>query len=135
MQDDVYLDEPYLFIRWNDEHRSIYAIFKSFTTSVEFREGLMKIIDAIKDRRAIALVSDNRKLEGVSDFDQLWIRDTWVPMAEAAGLKRVAVVLAHQGLGKFVSESIIRQIGKTAYVTRTFDSLPEANAWVAGSKP
>jgi hypothetical protein len=129
------MDEPYLFIRWDRDHTCVYAAFKSFATSVEFRAGTMKIIDAISDRQAVALVSDNRKLEGISDSDQLWIRDTWTPMAEAAGVKRVAVVLAHEGLGKFVSEAIIRQLGDTEFLTRTFDSLPAANKWIAADKP
>jgi hypothetical protein len=133
--DDVYMDEPYLFIRWDREHKCVYVAFKSFATSVEFRAGTIKVIEAIQDRHAVALVSDNRKLEGISDSDQLWLRDTWTPMAEAAGIKRVAVVLAHQGLGKFVSELIISNLGETEFVTRTFESLSDANTWVASDKP
>jgi hypothetical protein len=133
--DEVYFDEPYLFVRWDQDHKCVYAAFKTFATSVELRAGTMKIIDAIQDRHAVAFISDNRKMEGISDSDQLWIRETWVPKAQKAGLKRIAVVLAHQGLGKFVSEEMIRDFGDTAFTTRTFDSLPEANKWVSGDKP
>jgi hypothetical protein len=132
--DDVHLDERYLSIYWDREHRCVYAAFKSFATSVEFREGTMKIIEAIRARRAAALISDNRKLEGVSDADQGWIQDTWVPLAEAAGLKRIAVVLAHQGLGKFVSEQIISRFTEKDFVTRTFDTLAAANKWIVSDK-
>ena len=133
--DDVHLDKPYLSVYWDREHRCVYAAFKSFATSVEFRDGTMKIIDAIRARRTTALISDNRKLEGVSDADQGWIQDTWVPLAEAAGLKRIAVVLAHQGLGKFVSEQIISRFTKEDFVTRTFDTLDAANKWIVSDKP
>ena len=133
--DDVYLDERYLLIRWDSDHGCVYAAFKSFATSVEFRDGAMKIIEAIRARRTAALISDNRKLEGVSDADQGWIQDTWVPLAEAAGLKRVAVVLAHSGLGKFVSEQILSRLTKEDFVTRTFDTLAAANKWVVTDKP
>jgi hypothetical protein len=134
MEDDVYLDEPYLLIRWDFDHGCVYAAFKSFATSVEFRVGTMKIIEAIRARHATTLISDNRKLEGVSDADQGWIQDTWVPLAEAAGLKRIAVVLAHQGLGKFVSQQIISRFTENEFVTRTFDTLDAANKWVVSGK-
>jgi hypothetical protein len=80
------------------------------------------------------LVSDNRRLEGVTELDQLWLRDTWMHLAVTAGIKRIAVVLAHQGLGKIASEEIIGKFGNTTFTTRTFDSLSDANDWIAPSE-
>jgi hypothetical protein len=77
------------------------------------------------------LVSDNRRLEGVADQDQLWLRDTWMPQAVEAGVKRIAVVLPHHGLGKVASEDIIGRFGKAAFVTRTFNEPSEATEWAA----
>ena len=90
----------------------------------------MKIIDAIRDRHAASFVSDNQRLESVTNEDQLWIRATWTPLAVAVGLKRIAVVLARRGLGKIASEAVLSQIGKTAFVTRTFGTPSEAIEWV-----
>jgi hypothetical protein len=74
-----------LFIGWDRACRCVYAEFKAFATSAEFREGTAKLLDVIREKHAVALVSNNRRLEGVATHDQLWIRDTWVPMAVAAG--------------------------------------------------
>jgi hypothetical protein len=63
-----------------------------------------------------------------------WIRDTWTPLAVAAGLERIAVVLASRGLGKFASEAVLSQIGKTAFATRTFATVSEAMEWVIGDE-
>ena len=127
---DVHSDEPWLSIRWYPEHNCVLAEFKGFCTSVEFRASTTKILDAIRERSAASLVSDNRRLEGVVDEDQLWLRDTWVPMAVAAGLERIAVVLAHHGTGKTASENIITRFGKTEFVMRTFASAADAMGWV-----
>jgi hypothetical protein len=94
----------------------------------------MKILDAVRSRDAIGLLSDNRGLEEVGEIDQLWLRDTWMPEAVKAGIRRIAVVLAHHGHGKIASEDIIGRFGKTEFVTRTFDSLPAALTWVAQEK-
>ncbi len=90
----------------------------------------MRTLEAIRDRNAGSLVSDTRMLEVVANEDQLWMRDTWVPLAVAAGLERIAMVVANQGLGKFAVQEIVSQVGPTAFVMRTFDLLPEALAWV-----
>ena len=49
----------------------------------------------------------------------------------AAGLTRIATVLAPRGLGRIASEEIIRQAGKDKLSIRTFDSMPDAVKWVA----
>jgi hypothetical protein len=128
---DIYLDEPWLTIRWDVERQCVYAEFKAFSTSAEFRAGTLKILDAVWDRSSTSLISDNRRLEGVTELDQLWLRDTWMHLAVTAGIKRIAVVLAHHGLGKIASEEIIGKFGNTTFTTRTFDSLSDANDWIA----
>lgn len=128
---DVYLDEPWLSIRWDRAHDCVHAEFKSFANSSELRAGTTAILQAIRDRKASALISDNRRLEGVTDLDQLWLRDSWVPLAVAAGIQRIAVVVARRGLGKLASEAIISKFGKTAFETRTFEALDDALKWVS----
>lgn len=127
-------DYGWLSLRWDDEHKCVYSEWKGFANSVELRTGMMKIIEAIRGHHATSFVSDNRKLEVVTNEDQLWIRDTWTPLAVAAGLKRIAVVLASRGLGKFASEAVLSQIGKTAFATRTFATVSEAIAWAVAEQ-
>ena len=129
--DDVYVDEPWLRIGWDRQHKCVHAEFKSFANSSEFRAGTTQILDLIRSRKATALISDNRRLEGVTDLDQLWLRDSWLPMAVAAGVKRIAVVVAARGLGKVATEAIIGKFGKTAFETCMFESLPDALKWVS----
>ena len=129
---DIYVDEPWLSVRWDDDHRCVHLEWKGFANSAEFRAGVMRALDAIRDKHATSMVSDTRRLEVIANEDQLWIRDTWVPLAVTAGLKRSAVVMAPKGLGKLTVEEVLRQVGDRAFVTRTFDSLAEAMSWVGG---
>lgn len=66
----------------------------------------------------------------MSDQDQLWIRDTWTPLAVGAGLTRIAVVVPQRGLGKIATEQILSQVGMKAFSTRTFTTVSEAMEWV-----
>ena len=76
---DIDFDQPWLSIHWDAEHDCVHAEWKGFANSAQFRAGTTKILDTIKARGSASLVSDNRRLEGVINEDQLWIRDSWTP--------------------------------------------------------
>ena len=130
-KDEVFSDERWLRIQWDPEHRCVYAEWKSFANSGEFRASTTKILTAIRQKSAVSLVSDNRRLEGVADQDQLWLRDSWIPQAVASGLKRIAVVVPHHGLGKIASEEILGRIEMAVFATRTFTTVSEATEWAS----
>jgi hypothetical protein len=48
----------------------------------------------------------------------------------AAGLKRIALVVAHSGLGRFAVESLSAQVGDHVFTRATFESVTEATAWL-----
>ena len=128
---DPHSDDPWLSITWDGDHRCVVAEWKAFANSRELRQGGNKILDAIRSHHATSLVSDNRRLEAMKADDQSWFSDTWTPMAVDAGLRRIAVVLAPQGMGRFASEEILSHIGNRDFVTRTFETVPEALDWIA----
>jgi hypothetical protein len=130
---DVFADEPWLSIQGDRNSRCVYAEWKGFANSAEFRASSTRILEAIRTTGAASLVSDNRRLEGVADQDQLWIRDTWTRLAVDAGLTRIAVVVPHHGLGRIASDKILSQVGMKAFSTRTFSTVSEAMEWASES--
>ncbi len=126
-------DDPWLSIQWDGSHRCVFAEWRGFANSGEFRASMLKIIDALRANSSALLVGDNRRLEGVADQDQLWIRDTWTPLAVAAGLTRIAVVVAQRGLGRIATQEILSQVGMKVFTTRSFTTVSEAMEWVSES--
>lgn len=124
-------DEPWLSVQADRESRCVYAEWRGFANSSEFRASAMRILEAIKSIGAFALVTDNRRLEGVTEQDQMWIRDTLTPLMVDSGLKRIAVVVPQRGLGKIASEQILGQAGMRVFSTRTFTTVSEAMEWAA----
>jgi hypothetical protein len=117
-------------MRWDEAHKTVNADWIGFFNTVEFRAAATKLVEEIKANRATSTVCDIQKLEVVIHTDQLWIRDTWVPLALASGLKRIAVVVALRGLAKFAADAMIRLIGRTGIETRLFKSFDDAMKWV-----
>jgi hypothetical protein len=129
--DDVYVDEPYLSIRWDRVHRHVLSEWRAFANSIELRASLLKGIQAIRDNQAAAYVSDARKLKVIVHADQKWIHDKWMPLAQEAGLKRLAFVTATTGLGKLTVEDVSGLVDHEELQSRTFDSMTAARQWVS----
>jgi hypothetical protein len=128
---DAFADEPWLSVQGDRNSHCVYAEWKGFANSSEFRSSSMRILEAVRTIGAGSLVSDNRRLEGVTDQDQMWIRDTWTPLAVESGLTRIAVVVPQRGLGRIASDQILSQVGMKAFSTRTFTTVSEAMEWAA----
>src|ERR1700687_741485 len=127
----IYVDDPWLSIRVDAGRECVYADWKGFASTIEFRASTLRLMQAIKETNATSTINDTRNLDLVSHEDQLWLRDTWVPLAESSSLQRIAVVVALCGLGKFGVETIIRSVGgKTRLDVRLFNSMEDATAWV-----
>jgi hypothetical protein len=127
----VYVDEPYLSIRWDGLHHHVYSEWHAFASSDELRRGLLAGVQAIRDNHATAYVSDARKVKVIVHADQKWIKEKWMPLAQQAGLKRLAFVTAPTGLGKVTIEDVSGLVDHNELQSRTFDSMAAARQWVS----
>jgi hypothetical protein len=135
-QDELYLDEPYLSIRWRSIPQVLYAEWKGFATSSEFRAALLTGVRAIRQRHVVGYVSDARKAKVVLADDEKWAREVWLPQAVAAGLRRMAIVTAPAGLGKMAYDDAATDMNSHGLSMRTFDSVAAATTWaLTGLKP
>jgi hypothetical protein len=127
--DQVYLDAPYLSIRWRSVPQILYAEWKGYATSEEFRAALLKGVQAIREHHVVGYVSDARKAKVFVAEDMQWVSEVWLPQAVKAGLKRMAMVTAEEGLGKAIIEDVTREINNHGLAMRKFDSVAAATVW------
>jgi hypothetical protein len=129
--DGVYVDQPWLLMRWDKAHQIVHSEWRAFANSAELRAGLLRGIEAIKDHRAIGYLTDTRKVRVVVHSDQEWIKQTWLPLAIEAGLKRIAVVIAPSGLGKATVEDVVGLTEDQGLQSRSFESLAAGRTWAS----
>ena len=126
------MDTPWLLMTWDGSHRCVVAEWKAFATHSEFQGAFMKAIEALGARKAGGFVNDVRKLESVNDEDRRWLRQTWAPMALAAGLKRLAAVAAPYGLARFAVDEMRKESRQPILDWRIFTTMSDALEWIAG---
>ena len=128
---EVFVDEPWVHMHWDRSHNCVISVWKGFANSAEFRAALGKGLQAIRDRHAVAYVSDTRKIRVIVHEDQAWANETLIPQMAAAGLKRLAMITADAGLGKVTVEEIVKMVDNKPLLMRSFDSMQAAMRWVS----
>lgn len=129
--DGIYVDEPWVLMRWDGVHHIVHSEWKAFANSSELRGALLRGIDAIRDQKARGYLTDTRKVKVIVRSDQEWIKQTWFPLAIAAGLKRIAVVTATHGLGKVTVEEVVGLADDQGLISKTFGSVEAGRRWIA----
>jgi hypothetical protein len=127
---DLYLDEPWVSIRWDGAHQCVHTEWKAFANSAEFRAALMRALEAIRDKGSIRYLSDTRKVKVVVHADQTWANEVWIPLLVAAGVKRFALVTAAAGLGKATVEDVIKMVDNRGLLMKGFASPSTAWKWL-----
>jgi hypothetical protein len=129
--DGVYVDQPWLLMRWDAIHQLVHSEWRAFANSSELRTSLLRGIDAITEHHAVGYLTDTRKVKVVVHDDQEWIKGTWLPLAIKAGLKRIAVITAPRGLGKLTVEDVVGLVDDRGLQSRTFDSVEAGRQWAS----
>ena len=129
-RDEVYVDEPWLLMRWDAENQCVHSVWKGFANSAEFRAALLKGLKAVRERHATGYVSDTRMIKVIVQEDQKFANETVIPAMAAAGLRRLAMVTASSGLGKITVEEIVKMVDNKPLLMRTFNALAPALKWV-----
>ena len=129
VDDEIYLDEPYLTIRWRPVPKILYAEWKGSASSAQFRAALLTGVRAIREKHVTGYVSDARRAKTILPADEQWAREVWLPQVIAAGLRRMAIVTAGTGLAKVAYEDAATDMDSQAFAMRTFDSVPAATVW------
>ena len=107
----------------------LYAEWKGYATSEEFRAALLTGIRAIRERHVTGYVSDARRSKVIGREDMEWVSKVWLSQAVAAGLKRMAMVTAEAGLGKLIVEEVVHDVDAHGLAMRKFNSVSEATTW------
>lgn len=127
----VYLDTPYILIRWDGHGPWVYVKWKAWANSTEYRAAQEVVILALRDNHASRNLVDATDSRVVSDADQKWLVENWMARAEAAGRRWTAVVLPKSALGRTIEENIDKHPRSDWTKIAHFETVDDAAAWLA----
>jgi hypothetical protein len=129
--DKVYLDAPYVTVRWDGDGHWVLVEWKAWANSSEYRAAQEVVLVAMSENLASRNLIDATHARVVSGDDQVWLIENWIPRAAAAGRRWTAIVMPKSALGRTISENIDRRPLPNATTVEYFETVEEAAAWLS----
>ena len=127
----VYLDTPYVLVRWDANGPWVYVKWKAWANSTEYRAAQEVIILAFRENHASRNLIDSTDRRVVSEDDQKWLVENWMPRAAAAGRRWTAIVMPTSALGRTIAENIDNQGRSKRNMIEHFETVEAASAWLS----
>ncbi|MCP4542072.1 MAG: hypothetical protein GY832_33515 [Chloroflexi bacterium] len=126
----AYFDESYLAIRWDEGTRCVVMRWKKAVHGQEFRIGLEKGLELVKEKTASRWLADVRNIDALSEDDQEWSNGNWFPRVLSAGIKRNALIVPTSTLRQIAIEAIMSKVEGIDLETAYFDNVEQAKRWL-----
>jgi hypothetical protein len=127
----IYLDTPYVLVRWDADGPWVYVKWKAWANSTEYKAAQEVIILALRENHASRNLIDSTDRRVVSDDDQKWLVENWMPRAAAAGRRWTAIVMPKSALGRTIAENIDNQGRSKRNMIEHFETVEAAAAWLS----
>ena len=127
----VYLDTPYVLVRWDAKGPWVYVKWKAWANSTEYRAAQEVILLALRENHASRNLIDSTDRRVVSEDDQKWLVENWMPRAAAAGRRWTAIVMPKSALGRTIAENIDNQGRSKRNTIEHFETVEAASAWLS----
>ena len=127
----VYLDTPYILIRWDGDGPWVYVKWRAWANSAEYRAAQEIVLDALRENHGARNLIDSTDRKVFSDEDQRWLLDDWMPRATAVGRRWTAIVLPNSALGRTIAENLDKHPQSKAINVKLFETVDDAAAWLS----
>lgn len=122
------LDEHYVLVQLDEEHKIIEIIWKKFAMSRQYREAIETAYQAILEHNVVGWLSDLSNASVVAMEDQHWMKNVMIPKGVAAGISKVAIVEAKD----IFSQKFVRSIEASMenFASAHFPTIEDAREWL-----
>lgn len=124
------LGEVYYSAWYNEKENWLHGTWIGYVSAEEVIEGVKQYMGTFGHMKITKTLNDSSKGEGSWDEANEWLAQNWIPQAIAGGMEKFAYVVSPDIFSAMSSEELATKIPDTAFEMRTFEALPEAEAWL-----
>jgi hypothetical protein len=127
----VYLDTPYVSIRWEPQWQWVLAEWKGSGTTPEFRAAQEMLLFAISENHALRFLSDARNAGQVLGEDKRWLEEQIVPRFAVSGVRWLATVMPAEQVARASLANVARTPPSDQLQRAEFRILDDAKVWLS----
>ena len=93
---------------WYDAQAGIVRMhWKGYANSQQFREGTRRMLEVLKEAKATVVLGDITDMILISQDDQQWLIENFLPVAIDAGFRAIALLKPQHYFNKVAVETIV----------------------------
>ena len=125
----VYKDR-WLTLRWDEPIQAAWAQGSAYAEGAELRAGYDAILALCRSKRNRRYIGDARDLAPISQADQRWINEEFMPRLLAAGVRYMAIVIPKASVARLSVRQVLSKVNEINLVTAYFDEIEAARDWL-----
>jgi hypothetical protein len=126
----VYFNRPGVaVVTWDPTLRTVYIDVQGWADLTELAAVLEAGLQALTEHHGSQWLADARNVKVISQPDQDWIVQEFFPRALAAGLKRIALVIANERAMTTVDQLLVR-LTAAKFEAAYFPTKDKARSWL-----
>lgn len=122
--------EPYLEARVDNELKAIVYKWKGYIRDEEAMTGMRRLLDMVKQSKAVNLLADLTAFAGGSVEMAKWIDRIWSAQLKEAGVKNLAIILPISSVGEYTNTLALGPHAAQNLNSKLFDSEQKAAEWL-----
>lgn len=130
----IYLDNAFGTVQWDDTSSAVWVSWKRYADGEDFRSLTNAGIELFVQKKAAKWLGDCRNLGAVTQEDQRWSSEDWLPRLVAAGLTHLAIVSPKKVVAQMAVKTFMTKVQGKQFVTMNFDDFEKARAWLRAQK-
>jgi hypothetical protein len=120
----------YIEVVYNSQDKAVEYKWIGFIKEDDAKVGLQKILETIKEKKAINLIADIKEFKGGTVETAKWVNEVWSDQLVAAGLKNVAITVPENIFGEFSNKVALGEKFVKNLKVEKFSSVVQARAWL-----
>ena len=115
---------------WDEANRTVIMYLRGFTEGELFQQPFEHTIKVLNQYKATRLLLDLRAARVSRLEDQNWLVQNWQPRLNQTPVKRMAIVVPADVLGKMSLARTSHNVEKRTYESIHFDDIAKAQTWL-----
>ena len=126
----IVYEDRWLTLRWDESLQAVWAQGSAYAEGPELRAGYDAILALCRSKKNRRYIGDARNLAPISQSDQRWINEEFMPQLIAAGVRFMAVVIPKASVARLSVRQVLSKVHDVHLVTAYFDGMEAARDWL-----
>lgn len=117
-------------VSYDSELHCVISTWHGYASSNQFRAICERVLEMIEKHGVNKSISDNREMSIISQPDQDWILENFMPRLLDSGFKASATILPANHFAKISLDEIVNKIDEGEIRIKYFSKIIDAKTWI-----